>query len=225
MASGPRSGESELEPPRFTRLPEHDALRNEDASAMDLNDMTPPGQALTVSRMLRPGDASLAPPCDAPTMSPARLLAAWSVIVGGVSLVGCNGGSTGTTPQDAGNDAVAPAHCSIDPVFPPRDGGTGGSCRAARYSLACSASGSVSATGSDGAPEGVTASCISDDPARCDNTGSIETSACVSQCAANEYGAACGSPIGDAGTTQPPPTCRSTGVGPGGHSDFCCTCE
>jgi hypothetical protein len=147
-------------------------------------------------------------------MFPARLLAALSVILGGVSLVGCSGGSTGTTPQDAGVDAVAPAHCGIDRVFPARDAGAG-SCLAARYSLECS----VSST----APGG-SAICISDDPTRCD-TGDGATSGCVSRCAANEYAAACGPAFGDAGTTEPPPSCRVLALVPGGHPFYCCTCE
>jgi hypothetical protein len=124
------------------------------------------------------------------------------------------GQSTGETTSDAGADATAPAHCAIDPVFPlhTADGGTG-SCFAARYALSCSAS-SI----------GASATCISDDPTRCD-TGTVETSGCVSKCAANEYGAACGPAIGDAGTTNPPSSCRVLFAAPGGHPYYCCTCE
>jgi len=111
-------------------------------------------------------------------------------------------------------DVAAPAQCGFDPVFPPRDGGAGGSCGVARYALTC-----VVADAGGGVEE-----CVSDDPTRCD-TGTVQTSSCMSDCAPNEYGVACGPPIGDAGETQVLATCRTRGVAPGGHSSYCCPCE
>jgi hypothetical protein len=129
-------------------------------------------------------------------------------------LVGCDRSTDATTTSPDAGDATgrtAPAHCQIDAVFPPRDGGAGGSCRAARYALMC----------------GSSIFCISDDPARCDMLGteSSDTSPCVSQCAVDEYAAACAPPTDDGGTTQPPSTCRVTAQAPGGHPFYCCACE
>jgi len=140
---------------------------------------------------------------------------AWGRLAGACALVLSSACETSTgNGADAADASDAmlqtpPAHCQIDPVFPPRDGGTGGSCRAARYSLTCG-----------------NMMCISDDSTRCDTAPNpSDKSPCVSHCAANEYAAACGPSPDDAGTTEPPASCRVSVIVPGGHPYYCCTCE
>lgn len=85
-----------------------------------------------------------------------------------------------------------------------------GACHAKRALVQCSL------------PGGVTEACLSDDPAEC--PGSADAGGtCTDQCAAGEYGVACGQ-VGPGSIGTPPAACRDMGAIPAGIVYYCCPC-
>jgi hypothetical protein len=117
-------------------------------------------------------------------------------------------------PGPADFDAAASA-CQWPAALDPVDASTSGQCRAARAYVTCQ--------DSSGAGQG----CLSSDPTACPDIpmGTGVTRTCQNQCAANEYGAACGS-IGPSTAPFPtPPTgCRTFAPTPAGIVFYCCPC-
>jgi hypothetical protein len=85
-----------------------------------------------------------------------------------------------------------------------------GACHAKRALVQCSL------------PGGLTEGCLSDDLAQC--PGSADAGGtCTDQCAAGEYGVACGQ-VGPTPIGTPPAACRDMGAIPAGIVYYCCPC-
>jgi hypothetical protein len=86
-------------------------------------------------------------------------------------------------------------------------------CRAMRAFVSC------------GDPAGGGCGCLSDDPTTCSGCGSGFT--CQNQCAANQYGVACGGigPSSPSSNQTPPDGCTVRLSTPAGVSFYCCPCS
>jgi hypothetical protein len=113
-----------------------------------------------------------------------------------------------TSAASPGVDSIADAACSWAPV--PQ-------CTTGRYSLSCKGS------------NGGGAFCVSDDATRCPGPdpapGAVTYASCENECAAGEYGVACGSPGPVASSARPPAGCHTVKVTPGGALYYCCPCR
>jgi hypothetical protein len=108
---------------------------------------------------------------------------------------------------------LAPA-CSWPAGLDPTDSGAG-RCTAKRHRLECEGS------------DGVTATCLSDLPDRCEGMSSNPNTSvtCHDQCGPQEYGVVCGR-VGpsDVSSAPPAPNCRESLITPAGVAFYCCPC-
>ena len=84
-------------------------------------------------------------------------------------------------------------------------------CVAARTRLSCAL------------PDGVTESCTTNDPMRCESSDAPDPALCHAECAQNEYSATCGG-VGPGPIPAPPAGCHSGGLVPAGIVYYCCPC-
>jgi hypothetical protein len=128
---------------------------------------------------------------------------------------GTGGAVGGATGGNGAMDATGLPVCQWPAALEPSDASAAGQCRAARAFVSCA----------DANGGGV--SCLSDDPTKCPDTpvqvGATFT--CQNQCAADEYGAACGS-VGPSTAPFPeaPAGCRQLAATPAGVVFYCCPC-
>jgi len=85
-----------------------------------------------------------------------------------------------------------------------------GACHAKRALMSCSL------------PGNLTEGCLSDDPTQCPGAADAGGT-CTDQCAAEEYGVACGQ-VGPGPIGTPPAACRDMGAIPAGIVYYCCPC-
>lgn len=90
-------------------------------------------------------------------------------------------------------------------------GGSRETCIAAQALLTCEAS------------SGDGAICLSDDPSQCPGTMTMDFT-CHNECAADEYGVACGG-VGPGNVPAPPAGCKRGIPDPAGIVFYCCPCE
>jgi hypothetical protein len=163
------------------------------------------------------GGTTVCPPCAAPPLDCVYGL------LPGTGPCGC-GATCAPAPEspDAGiaqgsdSGATQLPACRWPAALDPTDGAATGQCRAARAFVTCQ----------DGTGGGQ--GCLSNDPMRCPDLSAQPAVGltCQNECAANEYGAACGS-VGPSTAPFPtPPTgCRMVAPTPGGIAFYCCPCN
>jgi hypothetical protein len=125
------------------------------------------------------------------------------------------GAGGGTTAENGTTDVDGLRACQWPATLASGDASSAGQCRAARAFVSCQ--------DSNGGGE----VCLSNDPTRCADSPQQPgvTTACQNQCAADEYGAACGSPQpSTAAFPEAPAGCRELAPTPGGIVFYCCPC-
>jgi hypothetical protein len=153
---------------------------------------------------------SSGPVCFCPFFGVPTCVAGVCTLCGGASL--CAGVGAADAGAAGSGDATTLPGCSWPANLNPTDASSG-QCNAARTLLSCK--------GSNGGGAG----CISNDPTQCAglNAQPGVSFTCSDQCAANEYGAACG--FGPGPAPEPPAGCRTMSVTPGGTLYYCCPCS
>lgn len=141
-----------------------------------------------------------------------EMLALCMMLSGSIALTSCAAQSPDASEAKTATGGASWPSCHWPAAVDPDPSGSARDhCIAARTRLSCAL------------PNGVVASCTTDDPARCPGADAPDPSTCHADCAQNEYSAQCGG-IGPGAIPDPPAGCRLDGVTPAGIAFYCCAC-
>ena len=137
-----------------------------------------------------------------------EMLAVYVVLSGAVAMTSC---SLSGSDEPAVSSASWPS-CSWPAALDPDESGSARDhCVATRTRLSCAL------------PDGVTETCPTNDPTRCDDEMSPEAQECHAECAQNAFSLMCGG-AGPGPLPAAPAGCQPSRPNPSGIVFYCCPC-